>query len=218
MTTKLDDFVEAVQAFQGQSLKGTIAKVEESLSGRDVRELASIVGEMNLFPPSLLGSALAIKKVAGQINVIIHAIGILTALPKILDGGERIESLSLGAGNTGKSFDVETNRRVAEFKFIHWRGADSVRQDALFKDFFVLAEAETDKNRFLYVVGLYHPLKFLNGNRSLDSVMSKNRFLREKFKELHGGRFLKVVDYFRFRRDRVVIQDIAEIVPELVQT
>jgi hypothetical protein len=28
----------------------------------------------------------------------------------------------IGAGYTGREFDLETNYRVAEFKFIHWRG------------------------------------------------------------------------------------------------
>lgn len=43
-------------------------------------------------------------------------------LPHILEPDERVESVSLGAGNTGRDFDLETNVRVAEFKFIHWRG------------------------------------------------------------------------------------------------
>ncbi len=52
-------------------------------------------------------------------------------LPKILKPGEIVEYVSLGAGNTGRQFDLETNRRVAELKFIRWRGADSIREGAL---------------------------------------------------------------------------------------
>jgi hypothetical protein len=37
---------------------------------------------------------------------VIHAVGILTALPHILEHDERIETLSLGAGNTGRQFDL----------------------------------------------------------------------------------------------------------------
>lgn len=54
--------------------------------------------------------------------MIMHAAGIMVALPWILESGEIVESLSLGAGNTGRDHDLETNRRIAEFKFIDWRG------------------------------------------------------------------------------------------------
>ena len=52
------------------------------------------------------------KRLAGQINVTIHALGILMCLPHILEPDERVESVSLGAGNTGRDFDLETNVRV----------------------------------------------------------------------------------------------------------
>ena len=69
----------------------------------------------------LLTASYLVKSLAGQINVIIHAVGILTALPEILEENERVEYLSLGAGNTGRQFDLETDRRIAEFKFINWK-------------------------------------------------------------------------------------------------
>ena len=43
-------------------------------------------------------AALLVKRSAGQINVIVHAVGILVALPKILEPGELVQSLSLAAG------------------------------------------------------------------------------------------------------------------------
>ena len=52
---------------------------------------------------------------AGQVNVVIHALGILISLPYLLEDDEEIQSLSLGAGNTGRRYDLETDRRVAEF-------------------------------------------------------------------------------------------------------
>ena len=113
----------------------------------------------------------------------IHAIGILLCLPHILEPDERVQYLSLGAGNTGKAFDLETDRRVAEFKFIHWRGADAVRQNGLFKDFYLLAEDPTTKQKLLYVLEEERPRSFLNGRRSLNSIMSTNRKLRHAFLE-----------------------------------
>ena len=100
-----------------------------------------------------------IKRLAGEIHVVIHALGILLCLPHILKTGEIVESVSLGAGNTGKAFDLETNRRIAEFKFIRWQGgAEMIRQNALFKDFYLMAEHSTHKEKYLYVLGTEIPL------------------------------------------------------------
>jgi hypothetical protein len=68
----------------------------------------------------VLGAAGLIKQLAGQINVVIHALGIL--LCHILRPGEVIDYVSLGAGNSGRAFGLETNQRIAEFKFVHWQG------------------------------------------------------------------------------------------------
>ncbi len=165
---------------------------------------------------SPLKALLKVKQVAGQINVSIHAVGILLALPKILKRGERIQSLSLGAGNTGREFDLVTDRRVAEFKFIRWRGgAESIRQNVLFRDFYGLAESRIRKPKFLYVLGREYPLRFLNGRRSLASVMSRNNKLLHDFRERYGKRFTVVRDYFAFRRDAVAIVDLLERLPIL---
>ncbi len=166
---------------------------------------------------SLLDSAFILKEVAGQINVIVHAVGILIALPHILREGEVIQSLSLGAGNTGKAFDLETDWRVAEFKFIQWRGGpESIRQNSIFKDFYGLAEAETSKERFLYVVDLTHPLKFFTSGRALSSVMSRNNKLWTDFQKRYGSRFSKVCEYYEYRQSHVQIVDILKVVPEMV--
>lgn len=210
-----DEAIKILQTFQGNSLKERIADVESLLKGRDRHGL--IVGlEALELSSQLLGAALSVKALVGQINVVIHVAGILAALPKLLDEDERIEFLSLGAGNTGRDFDLETDRRVAEFKFINWRGgSESIRQNMLFKDFFELAEYTKNKARCLYVIGRDHPLKFLGGNRSLDSVMSKNASLKRRFEELYRGRFKTVGEYFDFRQNRVEILDLAKFIPDI---
>lgn len=69
-----------------------------------------------------------------KVNVVIHALGILLCLPHILEADGTVQYVSLGAGNTGRQFDLETDRRVAEFKFIQWQGGpESIRQNSLFK-------------------------------------------------------------------------------------
>jgi hypothetical protein len=165
---------------------------------------------------SILDAALAIKGLAGRINDIVHAVGILVALPHVLEPGEVIDSLSLAAGNTGRAHDLETDRQIAEFKFINWRGgAESIRQNSLFVDLFNLVTAGTEKRRVLYVVGSREPLRFLNNRRALTSVLSKNAAVASRFRELHGDRFVTVRDYYATVRDLVQIVDLADTVPEL---
>jgi hypothetical protein len=161
-----------------------------------------------------LDAALLIKRMSGQINVLVHAIGILNALPFILEDGEIVESLSLGAGNTGRLHDLETDRRVAEFKFITWRGADTIRQNSLFADLFNLANNPTNKAKVLYVVGKNLPLKFLENRRALDSVLKDGR-LAARFRAANGEQFLTVREYYDTVRDDVQMVDLVGIVPGL---
>ena len=164
-----------------------------------------------------LTAASVIKRLAGQVNVAVHALGVLLCLPHLLEPSEVIAYVSLGAGNTGRAFDLETNRRVAEFKFIGWRGgSESIRQNALFKDFFFLAEYEGRKSRFLYVLGTEYPLKFLNGGRALSSVLSRNDRLKQLFEEKYGHRYATVGEYYTARKTRVVIQDVSRWVSDLL--
>jgi hypothetical protein len=130
---------------------------------------------------------------------------------------ETVEYVSLGAGNTGREFDLETNRRIAEFKFIHWRGgAESIRQNQLFKDFYLLAESTSRKRKYLYVLGTHTPLRFLNGGRKLDSVLSRNVKLLNDLQTQHGTKYKKVCEYYLAHRHLVVIEDVSPWLPELV--
>lgn len=161
----------------------------------------------------LLGAALIVKRAAGQINVLVHALGILIALPHILEPGEVVESLSLGAGNTGRAHDLETDRRIAEFTFIEWQGGpESIRQNKLFADVVGLASTQTPKRRMLYVTGEAVPRRFLENRRALSSVL-KDAPLERRFRELYGSRFVTVRDYWLAVRDRIELVDLAEIIP-----
>jgi len=112
---------------------------------------------------------------------------------------------------------LETNLRVAEFKFIRWQGApESIRQNSLFKDFYEMAEHETRKEKYLYVLGIEHGEKFFNGGRALFSVLSRNVKLQNKFNEKFGDRYRTVRDYYLPRKGLVVIQDVSPFVPDLV--
>lgn len=212
---KLADAAELLERFTRGSLTRELARLEGSLTGCSAGTLPQLFSDHNL-DVRLLDAALTLKAAAGEVNVLLHAISILISLPHILEAGERIESTSLGAGNTGRVYDLETDRRIAEFKFIRWRGgAETIRQNSVFKDFYTLAEAVTTKQKFLYLVDLQHPLRFFNGGRTLSSVMSRNSSLLRDFDERYGSRFAVVRDYYAYRGDTVQIVDLLTLVPAL---
>ncbi|AHK02716.1 hypothetical protein X971_2855 [Agrobacterium tumefaciens LBA4213 (Ach5)] len=158
------------------------------------------------------------KRLGSQINVTIHALGILLCLPHILEPDERVEYVSLGAGNTGRDFDLETNLRVAEFKFIRWRGgAESIRQNSLFKDYLLLAEHPTAKRKHLYLLGTEHALKFLRGGRALSSVLSRNDKLQKMFSGRFGETFRTARDYYAAHSYAVRIDDVSPWLSELAE-
>src|SRR4051794_28379876 len=92
----------ALEAFANKQLTSRVASLETSFSGKSGVEAQSLLGQ-SAVTHELLASAYQLKRAAGEINVIIHAIGILLCLPHILEHDERLEYLSLGAGNTGKA-------------------------------------------------------------------------------------------------------------------
>lgn len=212
------DLLEAaarLEKFQGGSLTRELAHLETLLLGEPPQEVLTVLSARGI-DPRLLASAGIVKRASGQIDTIVHAVGILLSLPRILQPAETIQSLSLGAGNTGREFDLETDQRIAEFKFMRWRGgSESIRQNVLFKDFFALAEADTDKERYLYVLGLERPMKFLTGGRALRSVLSRNNPLLRAFQERYGDRFTRVREYYEFQKDRVRVVDLLAVVPEI---
>lgn len=210
------DAIRLLQTFRGTDLTQTIYQIEKTVRGVSVDSYSAVLATIGA-QEEVLGAAGLIKQLAGQINVVIHALGILLCLPHILRPGEIIDYVSLGAGNTGRAFDLETSLRIAEFKFIHWRGGpESIRQNSLFKDFYEIAEHETHKEKCLYVLGTVHVEKFLNGRRAMSSVLSRNETLRRKFTEKFGDRYPTVRDYYIPRKESVVIQDVSAFVPGLV--
>lgn len=197
----------------GTELTAKVSRLEHGLKHKHREDVEGVAAEEGV-TPALLAGALIVKSLAGQINVVIHAAGVLASLPYILEDGERILSLSLGAGNTGRAHDLETDRRIAEFKFIEWRGGpESIRQNGLFVDLFNLATAETVKRRQLYVVDDKWPRRFFSNRRALSSVLSKDITTAQRFRGLYGERFSTVRDYYDNVCDLVEIIDLRAIVP-----
>jgi hypothetical protein len=85
----------------------------------------------------------------------------------------------------------------------------------LFYDFYTLAELDSNRRGLLYLLGADKALKFLRGNRALDSVLSKNRKIGDDFAVRYGERFRVVSEYYKARRDRVELVDLEKLLPEI---
>jgi hypothetical protein len=104
MPTPLPDLVtaaKALEAFASKQLTSRVANIEESFAGQSGVQAQSLLGQ-SVVTHELLASAYELKRAASEINVIIHAIGILLCLPHILEPDERVQYLSLGAGTRVK--------------------------------------------------------------------------------------------------------------------
>jgi len=212
---KLEDAARLITGFcTDGDLKARIAHLECHLASRCRGEVPSLLCDEKI-DHDVLDAAFLLKSLTGQINVVIHTVAVLVSLPHILDEGEVVQYASLGAGNTKRQFDLETDRRVAEFKLIQWQGgAESERHTQLFKDLFNLVEYSGDKKRCLYLLGTDLALKFLKSDRKLDSVLTR-KAIREKFYGRHGSAYETVSQYYADVEGLVEIWDLRKIVPEL---
>jgi hypothetical protein len=108
---------------------------------------------------------------------------------------------------------METNFRVAEYKFIDWQGGpETIRQNGIFKDFFELAEHETHKKKFLYVVGTEFPLRFFRSGRALSSVLSRQPAILSRITEKYGADIQRACDYFNLKEQEVSICDVTPLI------
>lgn len=147
---------------------------------------------------NLYNAALRIKKASAQINEMVHAFGILSCLPKILQKNEQIESLSLASGATGEGIDLVTSHRVAEFKFSNWQetASNGMRKRQVFSDLVSLYLNETKKQKELYVLDIDAIKDFFTGDSKWKNVLSKNESLRNRLiercdKDLIEGEYVR---------------------------
>ena len=204
-----------INRFVGNSLREKIRKIESDIVGAEKQEIGSLF-ESFFITKDAFHEAQEIKQLSAEINVKIHALGILLSLPNILDKDEVVEYVSLGAGNTGRKFDLETDKRIAEFKFIDWKGgSESIRQNGVFKDFYSLQSHETHKRKFLYLNGTEVALKFLRGGRSVQSVLSRNSNVHSDFLRRFAGKYASVGEYFADHSNSVELHDVREFLNKL---
>ncbi len=214
MSNLLNDFKVISSAF-GESPTITIRQLEYEIpkAHRTRETLTGYLKEARI-STATLASALNLKTNLGQLHVLIHSLGILLSLPYILKDNENIQSISLGAGNTGKDYDLTTDYRVAEFKFIHWRGgAESIRQNNVFKAFLHLLWDTSGKKRQLFLTGTEEAVNFLQGGRALSSVLSKDHTTRTRFEAKYENQYQTVGQFYKEYQPEVEIMDLRKLVP-----
>jgi hypothetical protein len=146
-------------------LRSTVAGLEVALTGCGPTEAAEVAVTHGV-TVQLLRSAIAARDAFGKLSDLIHAAAIALALPHILEPGETLVRPSLAAGNTPERlYDVETDRRVAEFKLARWDGNDGGRQQPTVKDLVRLAADTSGRNAELYLRGT-RPIMWLRTTRS----------------------------------------------------
>lgn len=201
----------------GGRLTSVVGSLERELDGSDgpgadaARTGAGMSAE-------LLAAALLVRREVGRLNDVVHAAAISVTLPIILEPGERLANRpSLAAGNDpSRPFDVETDRRVAEFKLSVWTGHDVMRQRGVFHDLVHLASDTSGRTPELYVVGP-RPIRFLRNSKSkvswaLDRGAGSTRAL---FERRFGAPEMSVAEFVAGPAARVRLVDIASLLPEL---
>ena len=161
----LEAFVELDAFLRAEPFTARISRLEGLLAGADRVQAAEIAAASQM-SIELVEAALLARERIGLLDSVIHASVITQVIPLILEEGEQVLIRpSLGAGNDAqRHFDLETDRRVAEFKLSSWKGADGGRKRALFADLRGLTLDETTRKRQLFVVGP-RPKTFLETSR-----------------------------------------------------
>lgn len=203
----IDEAINVINAFKNQSVREKLKeleKLDETISDHDFE--------------TIFLAANVIKKASAQIDEIVHASGIMLALSDWLRVDEKVEYLSLGAGNHRNHFDLETNLRIAEFKFGKWNegGANGVRRRGYFSNYVSLLTSTDHRDKYFVVEDKEAFLNFMKGKASWINVLSKNPSVLEKlekFLDKNSMRYAQTISEIYLKFEKVVtIVDFKEII------
>ncbi|HET6709206.1 hypothetical protein, partial [Amycolatopsis sp.] len=207
-------FIDLLQFFGQEGLSSRVGRLEGRLEGADRATVEELVAPEGL-TDDLLKGALLVRQHAGRVNDLIHAAMIVRALPKILEPGERIvRRPSLASGNDGsRKFDLETDRRVAEFKAAQWKGRDTMRKRMLVADLVGLVLERGDRRAELYVLGRL-PIEYLRSSTStVEWALGRSSpHLREAYEQRFGSAVLTVGQFTAGPAAEVVLRDLTEVI------
>lgn len=209
--------VGVLENFLGTSpLTDTIRVLEQGLEGADSAGATRATVRAGV-TAELLAAAVIVRARLGRISDLIHAAGIVLALPHVLDEGERITVRpSLAAGNdSSRPYDLRTDRRAAEFKFSQWKGSDAMRKRQTFKDLVHLAASDAPRAE-LFVVGP-EPEAFLRTcTSSAGWGLDRAKSVRELFVQRFGPLETTIAAFSATHASHVKIIDIRTLLPEQI--
>jgi len=208
-------------AFIGSAdLTGRIAALEARMKGVD-RVAGSDLADESGLSLELLFAALLVRKHAGRLSDIIHAAVITQTLPLILEEDERVLCRpSLAAGNDpSRPYDLETDRRIAEFKVAVWKGADAMRKRGASADLVHLALDQSSRQAQLYVAGppAIHFLQTAKGSAAWGLNRSSPK-LRQRFEERFGSLDMPIREFTAGPAGHVELIDLTRLLPAIRPT
>ncbi|WP_051173891.1 hypothetical protein [Amycolatopsis orientalis] len=196
-----------------------ISTLEHNLLNADRTTAADITAAAGL-TEELLHAALTVRRDVGRVSDVIHATVITLALPHILEDDEIVSNRpSLGPGNDqSRPFDLETNKRVAEFKVAVWSGGNMMRKRGLTKDLVHLALNDDERRPELWVAGT-EPIKFLRtSSSSVSGLLSRSsRHQRARFEARYGTTDIPLRDFVTEHASHVQLCNIADALPALAE-
>lgn len=181
------------------------------------KETAPAIAQAAGLTPDLLWAALVVRRDVGRVSDVIHAAVITLSLPYILEPGEQVFNRpSLGPGNDkSRPFDLETDRRVAEFKVALWSGGDMMRKRGVTADLVHLTMDDSGRRPELWVAGT-EPLHFLKTSTSpVGNLLSRSsHHLRIRF-ESKFDPAMPLRAFVTTHADHVKLRDLSEVIPSV---
>ena len=203
----------------GDRMSSLVRDLEEELEGADAGSAVAAAAEAGL-TTRLLSEAFLLRRHLDRFNDLIHAAAITLALPKILEDGEVVATRpSLDAGNDRPhGFDLETDRRIADFQISIWTGRDAIRQRMVFQDLMQLAMQPAGRRTELYVAG-EAPLRFLRESTSpVGKALNLGPItMRQQYVEHFGDLSMPIHVFTNGPAQHVRLIDLSEVLPQ-VQT
>jgi hypothetical protein len=168
--------IEIIAAFKEGDLKSKFKRLKDSIKSK------GDLDGLNLY--EVYEAGLRLKELSKQVDEIIHATGIIRCLTNILEDEEEVKGLSLASAG---GIDLETNLRIAEFKFSRWQkdGGNGMRERGVFADLVGLYVSNIQVERKeLYVLDKEIVVKFLSTcNSNWFEKLSKSTRVRSQLEE-----------------------------------
>lgn len=210
-----DAFEQLVSFLRASPFTAGIGQLEHDLVNTDSCTASAVTHAAGL-TEELLTAALIVRRDVGRVSDVVHAAVISLMLPLILEPGEIISNRpSLGPSNDkSRQFDLQTNRRVAEFKVALWLGGDMMRKRGVTADLVHLAMDDSGLRPELWVAGS-SPLRFLETSTSpVGNLLSRSsRHLRTRFEGKYGTADIPLCEFAATQAAHVQRRNLADVLP-----